>query len=501
MRSRASLLALAAGAASGALLWLSSPHGGLGWLAWVALVPSAAAALSVGGRTARAAVPLAYGVFLALSFAFALPFGIAEDQWGDPVLPIMVGDSPVVAAVLVGAPLAALALYAIRFPQPLPRLRAPFALVLVPAAVWTALDVLRTKYDPSGLWGPLFLSQHDLPTRSLASLAGPWGVTFAIVGVNFALALVVLRRPRSLAVATGAVAAVAALFVVAAALRVPPDGSRLTVAAVQPGYDTAEWDEPPARHFHPARRDDERASLDVIADLAELSEEAVRAGAELVVWPEAVAWVPPRENAAVRSALTELAGELDVPLVVPYFRLELRKNAVVAVTPGGEVTRPQPKQRPMWFLGEEPREEPTRAVATGLVPVGVLLGVDNQDAAAARALALRGARLLASATHDWEELAIQQRAFSRVHAAALGLAVVRADWRYGSGIYDHRGGRAAEVGVARERGTLTATVATGAAATPYARIGDVFGWACVAAAGLLLAAGAARARFRSSRRR
>ncbi|HEU6443502.1 MAG TPA: hypothetical protein VFL61_00435 [Gaiellaceae bacterium] len=74
------------------------------------------------------------------------------------------------------------------------------------------------------------------------------------------------------------------------------------------------------------------------------------------------------------------------------------------------------------------------------------LGVDNQDAGNVRGLAGRGATLQASATHDWPELATQQRALSRINAAAVRLPLVRSDWRYGSAVFDAQGRILADAG-------------------------------------------------------
>ena len=90
---------LAAPFASGLLLWAASPPVGFGWAAWVALLPAAAVALAAPAtRWGRAAVPLAVVVFLELLLVPALPFGLADDQWGQPVVPILVGGSPVLDA-------------------------------------------------------------------------------------------------------------------------------------------------------------------------------------------------------------------------------------------------------------------------------------------------------------------------------------------------------------------------------------------------------------------
>jgi apolipoprotein N-acyltransferase len=484
--SRPRSAALAAPLASGLLLWLASPAVGLGWVAWVALVPAAALALArPETRGGRLAIPLAYVVFLELLLVPALPFGLARDQWGEPPLPILVGDSPVLVVALVVVPLAGLALYALRFPQPL-SVRPPWtprriaAATVVPAVAWTALDVLRAKFDPGGFWGPLFLSQEGTAARELAALAGPWVLTFALVAFNYALALMLVARSPRVALAPAGVAAA----VLIAILALPSTGgdNRVRVAAVQPGYDTAEFDLP-VNHFLRRRyRDLERASLDLIGDLAPPTREAARRGAELVVWPEATIWVDPRENARVGRVLAQLASETDATLVVPYFLRGPDHGAAVAVLPEGSITRAQPKQRPMWFLGEAAgnRRKPDPVDADGLV-VGTLLGVDTQDPAWPRELAAREADILASSTHDWAALADQQLAFARLHATALATPLIRADWRYGSAIVGADGNLVAQAGLAKRRLVLVADVATGGGGTPFARIGDVFAWLSVAA--------------------
>jgi apolipoprotein N-acyltransferase len=500
MRVRPRRLAvLAAPFASGVLLWLASPPVGVGWLAWVALVPAALVALHAPeSRWGRAALPLAYGVFLELLFVPALPFGLADDQWGDAVVPILVGGSPVLGVALLAIPLAVLLLFALRFPQPLPLGRptttwVALALVGIPAIAWTALDLARVKYDPGGFWGPLFLSQEDAAAAGLAALAGPWLVTFAVVAVNFAIAVALLASPRRVALAPAAL-----VVVLAAALLIPNGegaGRTLTVAAVQPGYDTAEFERPVLRYLRRQTRDLERASLDLAEDLEPLTREAAARGARLVVWPEATIWVDPAEPGRVQDALTAVARENDVVLVVPYFLRSESHGAAVLVDPEGLVTRAQPKQRPMWFLGENGRNRvPPEPVEVDGLRVGTLLGVDTQDPASARRLAAGDADVLVSSTHDWAALADEQLALARFHALGNRAPLVRADWRYGSAILGPDGTLLADAGLEKRRLVLVADVELAGEASVYRRAGDVFGWACAL---LLVPLAAAAWRLRS----
>ncbi|HEV3408173.1 MAG TPA: hypothetical protein VG079_05750 [Gaiellaceae bacterium] len=469
-----SALALAASVASGVLLWVSAPPVGAGWIAWIALVPAAVVALRAPEtRAARLAVPLAYAVYLELLIIPALPFGVADRQWGDPLLPVLVGDSPVLAAALVGIPLLALALYVLRFPHLVAVPVVATALVLAPLA-WTALDLVRAKFDPSGLWGPLFLSQHDTSAARIGELGGPWLITFAIVAVNYAVALTLVRG----AVAARPAAAVVALVALAPAAADERDTIR--VAAVQPGYDTSEFERPVLRHFG---EDDQLAGLDMVEDLAPLTRSAARRGAEIVVWPEAAIWVDPARTLPGVSIRHLLAGT-DVRLVVPYFvRADAAGAALIVAGGGRRWSRPQPKQRPMWFLGEEGRNAAAPRPAAGQdLLIGTMLGVDNQDPGIARELVAAGADVLASSTHDWKELAPEQRAYSQLHATALAVPVVRADWRYGSTIFDAGGREVADAGADKRRTVVVADVALAGSDTPYARIGDTLGWIAAAAA-------------------
>jgi apolipoprotein N-acyltransferase len=485
-----------------ALLWAASPAGGAGWLGWVALVPVAAVVLRAPGtRAARLAVPLAYALYLELLLVPALPFGLADGQWGDAALPVLVGGSPVLPVALLAVPAFGALLYLIRFGEPWgaerlgPQLSA-LAAILVPALAWTGLDLLRAKLEPGGSWGPLFLSQVDTPASELAGLGGPWLLTLAIVGFNCGLALALVRRRLVPALAPAA-AIVAALAIAAAIEGAASPGRIVAVAAVQPGYDTAEDETEPRllRHWEPGTFN--LAARDLIGDLGALTGRAARDGAKLVVWPEAVAFVDLRERDGARRALVRVARRADVTIVAPYFDHASRSGAAFAVSPRGSVTAARQKQRAMWFLGEEgDATAGPRPLAAAGTRVGTLLGVDVQDPGLPRELVARDAELLTSSTHDWSQLATQHRALAALGAQAAGAPVVRADWRFGSAIYDRDGDPLADAGEDRRRTVLVAEPQT-ASPSVYASIGDVVGWLSLVAA---LAAGlAAIVRRRATR--
>lgn len=479
--------ASAAGAGA-VLLWLASPAVGVGWLAWVALVPVAAVIVAEPAASrARWSLPLAYGIYLELLLVPSLPFGIAEGQFGEPPLPIMVAGSPVLFVAFVAVPLFALGLWALGFGRPsgpfAPRAApAAAALVLMPAAWWTVLDFARVNLDPAGMWGPLYLSQAAIPPAEMSTLAGPWLVTFAIVAVNFAIALALVRRRPAFALAP--LAPVAALVLAAPGPAVT--GERIELAAVQPGYETPD-DEPVLRNFRPGSWG--RGALDVIGDLAEMTEEAAEAGAELVVWPEATMYVDPRRRGSIADELGGVARRADTALVVPFFRpWPERESGVVGVRAAdGSLTAAAGKQRPMWFLREGALPAGAEPLDVGGVRVGALLGVDTQDPRSAARLAGRGAQVLAAATHDWQELSAHHRAAAKIAARSAGLGLVRSDWQYRSSIVAPDGRTLADAGGERRRVVLRGSLPLAGSTTPYTASGDALPVALLALGAVALA--------------
>jgi apolipoprotein N-acyltransferase len=362
--------------------------------------------------------------------------------------------------------------------------------LMVPAVTWTALEFARIRLDPGGLFGPLSLTQHSTLPGTLAAIGGPWAITFTLVVCNYWLALM-LARGRPTAAAIGAAALMFAALLSPSLPWPSPDPERLrTVAAVQPGYDTAEFERPVLRNFRPGSYD--LAALDLIADLAPLTHAAARRGASLVVWPEATLWVDPRRGVGIRRALKRLARESRATIVVPYFLPGPDHGATVAVDPDGSFTATQPKQRPMWFWGEDGgNSRPPRPVSTAAGAIGTTLGVDNQDPRSARLLSNHGAELVTSSTHDWKQLAPLQVALAGLHTLESHVPLVRADWRFGSVVIDRDGTTVADAGRSKRRTIVVASVSMGSGSTPYSQIGDLLGWVSAAVALALCCAGTA----------
>lgn len=280
------LAALGSGAAMALALplvvpWLSlrqlDPAGRLEVVAWVALAPLLVVVARAG--TARRAFGL--GLLAGLAYFFAAIYWVSHAMTAFGGLPFAVAF--LALTLLVGYMAFHWALAAAAISALHRRLGWPLWLAAPPA--WTAAELLRNHLLTGFPWGNLGYTQvRTLPVAQLAALLGVYGIAFLVVLVNAALADAWLARRagrplprRALAGVALALAAVVAggtwrLAALRAEIAAAP---ALTVGLVQPNLDQAQKN---------AARDHVGYVLD---RLVPLTQEADRAGADLVAWPEA----------------------------------------------------------------------------------------------------------------------------------------------------------------------------------------------------------------------
>ncbi len=362
----------------------------------------------------------------------------------------------------------------------------PWARVWLPAVVWTGLEYLRLVTTAGHQWGMLGTTQIDVPPlRALLPIAGMWPVTLLTVATGQAIAvgcLVTARRleySRSLGLAVGVVAIG---WLVGLGLTTWDNSlltHRLRVAAVQSGDHVPTH--PETKPFSTTRRYPELT--DAITTVHTPSTLAAgRQGAHLVVWPEASGWVPPDDPASAPQLhrVQQLAQDAATTIVWPYFiRIDPNRtrNELVLITPLGNISSPTTKDHPVYVIGE-------RSVTSGLneiydvqnTAVGLAAGPDGTYTDTLARLASLGASIVAVPTHDWEAFTAQHIRHLRLRAAEHRIAVIKADWRYGSVIIEPSG----EILVAsstRERGPdlLVADVHIGSPGTLYTITGDWLG--------------------------
>ncbi|HET9383419.1 MAG TPA: apolipoprotein N-acyltransferase [Streptomyces sp.] len=212
----------ATAALTGALPVLAFPALSLWWFAYVALVPWLLLARSAP-TARRAAYDGWWGGF---------GFMLVMHHWLLPFLHVFT----FVIAALLGALWAPWGLMVRRLLGGTPsRRRAGAALLVLPSG-WLLAELVRSWEGLGGPWGVLGASQWQVEQAlRLASVGGVWLLSFLLVAVNVAVAvLVAVPRARVPAVAalaaTGAVTAAAWTF----SPRPEVDG-RVRIAVVQPG--------------------------------------------------------------------------------------------------------------------------------------------------------------------------------------------------------------------------------------------------------------------------
>jgi apolipoprotein N-acyltransferase len=180
----------------------------------------------------------------------------------------------------------------------------PFALALW----WTALDHLRSGALSGFPWATLGYSQHtNAALLPLTAYTGVYGLSFlcALGGAALpGLARALRGRERPAAGVVAALAVVAAAHAAGPALRPPPDGpARVRVGVLQGNIDQGvKWS--------PAFAEE------ALSIYEELSREAVRRGARLVVWPETAVPGSLETDPGLRARLAALARETGASFVV-----------------------------------------------------------------------------------------------------------------------------------------------------------------------------------------
>ncbi len=486
---------------SGLLLAGSFPKYGRGSLAFVALVPLLVAL--VGVRPAHG---------LRLGYLAGAAAAVGTLYWTEAVV-VHYGGLPLPVGITVMLLLClAVAIFPALFGWLVSRWlirHGPRALLAAPLA-WVATEVLRVRTFFRFPWCLLGYSLHDHPALiQIASATAVYGVSFLLVGVAASVAYLlvepspVARRRVGLATA-GLLGAVFTYGAWALARPLPERGS-LRVGLVQASVlQEDKWD--PGQAW-------ENLERHLI-----LTQRAVAAGAQLVVWPESSLPFYYDRNPAVAQRLQDLARRGNVyilfgnddreagtgdqyrvwvgaKLLSPDGRITLRYHKIRLV-PFGEYVPLQPLLtlggRVTAKLVQEVADfTPGREAVVGEVRghrLGVFICYEAIFPELIRQFVAHRAELLVNITNDgWygrSSAPFQHFAMARFRAVENGRYLVRAANTGISGVIDPRG----RVVVRTRLFDRTATVADVplvAGTTFYARHGDVFAWACFLSALLL----------------
>ncbi|MHC3452685.1 apolipoprotein N-acyltransferase [Streptomyces prasinus] len=461
----------AVAAVAGALPVLAFPAPSLWWFAHVALVPWIALARTAPtGR--RAAADGWWGGF---------GFMLAMHHWLLPNLHVFT----FVLAALLGALWAPWGWLVRRLLGGVPsRGRVAAALVVLPSA-WLAAELVRSWEALGGPWGVLGASQWQVTAAlRLASVGGMWLLSFLIVLLNVAVAvLLLIRRARMPAVA-GLVAAGVVTSVAWVGAPVAQADGRTRIAVVQPGVVSGPGS--PDRRFGLEER---------------LTRRLAGQGADLVVWGESSVGfdLDARPDLARRLAALSRATGAAILVNVDARRSDrpgIHKSSVL-VGPDGPTGERYDKMRLVPFgeyvparsllgwatsVGEAAGEDRRRGTeqvvmdAGGGLRIGPMVCFESAFPDMSRNLAEDGADVLlaqsSTSTFQQSWAPAQHASLAALRAAETGRPMVHATLTGVSAVHGPDGGR-----IGPWLGTDTSTarvydVPLAHGTTPYVRFGD-----------------------------
>ncbi len=407
-----------------------------------------------------------------------------------------------------------------------PRLNSFVGTLVFPTA-FTALEFL-SSLGPFGALPSIANSQYgNLPLMQVVSVTGIWGITFLITWfaavVNWAWEREFdWPKVRGGVLLYGAILAVVLLGGGARLALFPPQANKVRVAgldAPQAAVKTLDRLPPDipmsammTGKYTPAQRAELRTVYAPVNDdlLARTQQEA-RAGAKIVVWPEASANVMQEDEPALMQRASDLAKQegiyLDMGLAVVLRDAAggpAVMNEAVLIDPTGKVVWTYEKSHPVPFEEQGVIVPGDGKVPEVDTPYGRLANVicfDLDFPNMIRQAGQGGAALLLAPSNDWQEIDPGHTQAATFRAIENGSSLVRQASHGLSMAVDYQGRvLAASDYFDTDQQTMVASVPMRGVRTIYATIGDVFAWLCVI--GFVALAGLAiiRSRKRSSRR-
>ncbi|MFE1287251.1 apolipoprotein N-acyltransferase [Streptomyces sp. NPDC058751] len=456
---------------AGALPVFAFPAPSWWWFAYVALVPWILLARSAptGGRAAYDGWFGGFG------------FMLAVHHWLLPSLHVFT----VVIAALLGALWVPWGLLVRRFLAGLPSPGRVGAALLVLPSGWLMVELVRSWQGLGGPWGLLGSSQWQVePALRLASVGGVWLLSFLVVAVNVAVAVLVSVRESRVPAVAGLVATAAATSAAWMWSPRPDADGRVRIAVVQPGV--VDGSTSGDRRF--AREE-------------ALTRELVGRGADLVVWGESSLGfdLADRPDMAVRVATLSREVGADILVNVDARRSDrpgIYKSSVL-VGPHGPTGDRYDKMRLVPFgeyvparsllgwatsVGKAAGEDRMRGTEQVVMNVGHGLRVgpmvcfETAFPDMGRHLAQDGAEVLVaqSSTSSFQRswAPEQHASLAALRAAETGRTMVHATLTGVSAVYGPDGGRVGSRLGTDTSGTMLYDVPLARGVTPYVRFGD-----------------------------
>ena len=340
-------------------------------------------------------------------------------------------------------------------------------------ALWVSMEYVRNLVTPHGSAGSLAYTQLKfLPYLQLASLTGPWGMTFFLLLLQSAIAIAIdlWSRERRLAVRVlgTSVATIAVVLVFGAIRLAGPQGKTMRVGLIASDERT---NLSPPEPGAPTQR--------LFSDYLAAAEGLAARGAQAIVIPEKVGVVTESDMKATDDVLQAMADRTGVTIVAGVVRVAppLKYNEARVYAPHVQVASYDKEHMLPPFESDLEPGKTLTLLPKGKETVGVAICKDMDFARPARSYGEAGAGVMLVPAWDfiadntWHgHIAVMrgvEDGFSLVRSAKTGFLTVS----------DSRG---RIIGEARSDAapfaTLIADVPSEHHQTLYLRWGDWFAW-------------------------
>jgi apolipoprotein N-acyltransferase len=385
-----------------------------------------------------------------------------------------------------------------------PRLKGFAATLIFPLAL-TAMDFLGMTTNPMGSFGAQAYTQYgNLALMQLLSVTGMWGVTFL---VNWFAPVVNWAWERSfdwpkIRRGLALYAGIMLLVMVYGSARLvfsPAQAGTVRVASLT----VVEIEELSALTNN--RVAFRRKMSDIRDRYFEQTIREARAGAKIVLWPEAAGLGFEEDEDALIAHGKEVAAQEGIYLAMPLFTIyenpnRLPENKLIVVDPAGDIVLEHLKYGASWFEGIRPGDGVLRTFKS---PFGTISGVICWDAdfpTTVRQAGRNGTDILLVPSNDyWREVVPMHTQMAVFRAIENGVSLVR-EASVGLSIATDPYGRvlAAVDHLTASEWVMVAQVPTQGVPTLYSVIGDLFGW--LAVVGFVIVAVWSVVRWRKARR-
>jgi apolipoprotein N-acyltransferase len=343
--------------------------------------------------------------------------------------------------------------------------------------LWTALDTVVAAISPHSTFGSLAYTQMDaLPVIQVASLIGEAGIVF-IVSLFASVVSIAWYRKRNIEkpwLAYGLPSAVLLVTLSWGLARLADVSQTRTIPV-----GLVAVDRPVAALKNVASTGDA-----IWAGYSDAAANLAKQGAKIIVLPEKIALLDHPAANKVKPLLANIARSNSVYLVVGIALLadDHKENRAWMFTPTGELIADYAKQHlvPGWEAAFTPGKEDV-VNRIGANRFGIAICKDMDFPALGRRYKALGADAVLVPARDFDRDAWLHSRMAVLRGVESGFTVIRSAQRGRLTVSDRYGRVAGDIPSAGAPGAsleLVASIDLGGI-TPYARLGDVFGWFCV----------------------